>query len=750
MADDTPYGSTDTGLPRSLGQFWHDQIDQAEKDLRTKFFERGSKIVRRYRDERDSIDNRKRRFNILWSNVQVQKPALYGRPAKPDVQRRHNDEDPVGRTASMILERAISYEVENFSDFNAAMNGAVEDRLLPGRGVSWVRYEPQITAVPGEGGVEAGGQEAAAGETQITEDEDNPPNERVTEARCPTDYVYWQDFLHNPARTWEEVWWVGRWVYMTKQEGIDRFGEVFEAVPIAYDSTENQTTKKAKQDYSDKKAKVAEIWNKRTGKVCWVAKGYPKHLDEKPDPLQLEGFFPCPRPLTATMTTDSIIPVPDYAEYQDQAEELDALTQRISLLTRACKAVGVFNAEHKALVRLFNESVDNTMIPVDSWAAFAEKGGLRGEVVFMDLTTIIAALQQLYASREQVKQTIYEVMGISDIIRGSTDPNETLGAQQLKANFGSTRLKSDQQEVARYASDLFKMKAQIMSRFYPPEILVSMSGIDQTQDGQNPELLTAALELIKNSTSRDWRIAVESDSLSQVDEQEDKQSRIDCVRAVGTFLKDALPAAQSAPGMIPLISEMVKFLMRGFKVGKTLESAIESSMQAAQQQAQQGMPPEIQQQLEQAQQQLQAEQQRLAGEKAQIDKGKMDLTMKAADLDIREMKFGAEKEIDKAQREAAHEVGSVKLEAVAERAKMAQDRLKEDTDKKVAVEVKSEAEEQASAQAAEAAQAAQLAQVQAMQQMAESFEKLARVMAAPRRLVRDPATGKAAGAEAIL
>ncbi len=572
------YGTDDKGIARSLGRYWHDQLDQSEKLFKQRFWERGEKIVRRYRDERDAVENRKRRFNILWSNVQVMKPALYGRPAKPDVQRRHNDSDPVGRAASLMIERTLLYEVENYTDFDAAMTGAVEDRLLPGRGVSWLRYEPNIVRVAED--EETQETEAQETGTQITEDVEAPPNERVASARSPTDYVYWQDFLHNPARTWEEVWWVSRWVYMTKKEGLARFGEIFEAVPIAYDATENATSKKPKLDTADKKAKVAEIWNKRTGKVCWVAKGYPNHLDEKADPLQLEGFFPCPRPLNATTTTDNVLPVADYVQYQDQAEELDTLTQRISMLTKACKAVGVFNAEHKALLRLFNEGVDNTMIPVDSWAAFAEKGGLKGEVVFLDLTTIIATLAQLYESREQVKQTIYEVMGISDVLRGATNPNETLGAQQLKANFGSSRMKADQQQVARYASDLFKMKAQIVCKFYPPELIVEMSGIEQTPDGKDPQVVAQALELLKNSTSRDWRISVEADSLAQMDEQAEKAERMEFVAMIGNALKEAGPVVGAAPELGPMVFEAIKFAARGFKIGKTFEAIIEQAEQA--------------------------------------------------------------------------------------------------------------------------------------------------------------------------
>ena len=131
-----------------------------------------------------------------------------------------------------------------------------------------------------------------------------------------------------------------------------------------------------------KKAKVWEIWSKPERKVYWRAEQFPQNLDEKDDPLQLEGFFPCPKPVYATLTSDTLIPVPDYTEYQDQARELDELTQRISMLTKACKVVGCMTPVRQRLSACLRR-VDNTLIPVDTWAAFAEKGGTVGAVQFL-------------------------------------------------------------------------------------------------------------------------------------------------------------------------------------------------------------------------------------------------------------------------------------------------------------------------------------------------------------------------------
>ena len=244
-------------------------------------------------------------------------------------------------------------------------------------------------------------------------------------------------------------------------------------------------------------------------------------------------------------------PIPDFCEYEDQANELDSITNRIALLVKAIKAVGVFNAEYKELSRLLNEGVDNKLFPVTAWAALAEKGGLKGAVDMLDITVQIKALEQLYVARDQCKQTIYEVMGISDILRGSSEASETLGAQKLKAQFGSLRLRNSQADVARFASDLFRIKAQIICKFYPPELIVEMSGIMNMPEGQDPNLVAQALQMLRDSTVRDFHIQVESDTLAQIDEQAEKEAAVEVTTAIGQFLKEALPVVQAAPEMLP-------------------------------------------------------------------------------------------------------------------------------------------------------------------------------------------------------
>jgi hypothetical protein len=96
----------------------------------------------------------------------------------------------------------------------------------------------------------------------------------------------------------------------------------------------------------------------------------------------------------------------------------------------------------------------------------------------MPIDVIAQTVQGLVALRKEIISDIYQIMGLSDIMRGSTDPNETLGAQQLKTQYGSTRIRDKQQEMVRIARDLVEITLEIITEKFKPETIIAMS---QTQ-----------------------------------------------------------------------------------------------------------------------------------------------------------------------------------------------------------------------------------------------------------------------------
>ena len=497
---------------------------------------------------------------MLWANVQTLKAATFSRMPKPDISRRFKDNDPVGRVASMILERAMDFEVTHYEDLKHCLESSVYDRFLGGRGSAWVRYEPKIESMD-------------YSVSESDEDSDEAAEYLDSEA-APIDYVHWKDFGHEPARTWDEVNKVWRKVYMTRKALVERFGEELgNKVPLD-SSPDDQKYKDS--DGIGKKGLVIELWDRETETVLWISKSLNEILDERDDPLELEEFFPCPKPLYSTITNESLVPIPDFTLYQDQANALDILSTRISGLIDALKVRGVYDASEPTLQRLFTEGENNTLIPVKNWPAFSEKQGLRGAIDIVDITPIAMALKNAYEAMAQIKQEIYDITGISDIIRGQSNVIETATSAQIKSQFASLRLKEYQDAVACYASHILKLKAQVICGQFQPETLIKIGGVAQLMP-DDQALVPQAIELLKNNPMRTFRIEVATDSMLYQDEQQEKADRVEFLGAVGTYLQKAVEASKAMPAeATPLLMDLLKFGVTGYRVGRELEGEFDT------------------------------------------------------------------------------------------------------------------------------------------------------------------------------
>lgn len=605
--------------PAGVVARWAKEIALYEKDAGP-WHEKGRKIIKRYKDERTTAQENSHKFNILWSNIQTFLPACYGRNPKPEVERRFKDKDPVGRTASEVLERCLEHVISS-TDFKQIVRCALLDRLLPGRGVLWVRYVPHMRdmAVDGPGDVADQGVEitddAVATDSKVQE-ADAPPEEVYFE-EVAMDYVHWEDFGHTAARTIDELRAAWRKVYMTRQELIDRFGdEIGAAVPLTY-----APPGVAKDQVTDeiRKAVVYEIWDKPGKQALWICKEYAtKPLDTRDDPLKLSRFFPFPRPMFATLANDSLLPVPDYKQYQDQASELDMLTARIASITKAIKVAGVYDSSAQGVERLLSEGVENQLIPVSSWAMFAERGGLKGAMELLPVKEIAETLLALYEARDKVKQDLYEITGMPDIIRGSDDARATATAQRIKGQFGSIRLRDMQDDVQRFVRDLLNVAGEIIANHFGWQTLSQISGIkllsqeqkaqiqsqqqmqapQQPQPGQppmpapqvppvDPKMLALMREpaweeveaLLRDNCARSFRIDIETDSTIGEDDEIEREARLKMIETLGEFIAKAVQAGENTPEIAPVAAEMVMYVVRSFKNARQLESSLEEAME---------------------------------------------------------------------------------------------------------------------------------------------------------------------------
>lgn len=674
MADNVKDPATLT--PRQL---WSMEVKSAEEELK-KFHDRGEKANARYLDERDTMDAEAKKFNIFYANTNILQSALYSQVPKPAVSRRYTDyRDQVGRVAALILERALGQDLNDPSDqFDATMRQCVQDRLVPGIGTAWLRLETDTEDIPeSEGG-------QLTNDTQSTSPEATPddgftvpaqtsqatlgdplpagnelPLQKIVDQRVAVDYVYWRDFIFSPCRVWSERRWVGRRTYLTEAQLTRRFGEekaklcsldyTKEGAISSRDAGSTTPKKEVLQ-----KAVVYEIWDRTTRKVVWYAPGFPeKLLDEKDDFLHLTSFEPCPMPMFANISTSNCTPRPDYYMIQDQYQELDTVNARISILVQACKVVGIYPKNGADSIGKLFQGAENTMIPVDNWAQFSEKGGVKGQVDWIPLEMVVVALQRLGEAREVIKGQIYELTGIADIVRGASKASETLGAQQIKAQFASIRIKRLQDEVARFASEILRIKAEIMVKHFDVGLLIRRSGISRTD---NDDYVVDAVVTVKSEEGFQWRVVVQSDSMAQADYAQDKKDRIEFMSAISGYMGNALPMTLQMPETKPIVLGVLKWGLAAFHEAEDIEGMLEK--QLALMEGKPPPPPPQDPKIAAAQMKSQQDQQKgqqdmaIADHRAQLDSQKQqsDISMKQQTMQMEnammQQKMGFEKEMN--------------------------------------------------------------------------------------------------------
>ncbi len=565
--------------PQGMAQRWSSEIEASKKELE-RFQEDGDKITRRYLDKRDEWGKEESRVNLFWSSMKVLLSLLYARPPKASVARSFLDSaDDQARVAGVIVQRILNRSFDdNVSNWDSALRQCIEDWLVVGMGQAWLRYavETEESVLPAE-------IDPMTGEELVAEQ----VVEQIIDETAPIDYIYWKDFFYSPARVWEEVRWVSRRVYMTRDQLIKRFGEEIGKVVPLFSSTPKDVNAQTPKHDPWARGEIFEIWCKEDKKVYWYAKGCEVILDVKDDPLELDDFFPCPKPLAANLTSSNFMPRADYIFAQDQFQELDEINTRITWLTRAAKVIGLYDKNNDGIQRMFNQAAENQLIPVDNWAMFAESGGIKGKVDWVPIDQVVNAIDQLRVYRQDKTVQIYEVLGISDVMRGSSKASETATAQQLKAQFGSTRIQLSQFYIAEWITNLLRIKAEIISKHWQPETIAMRSNIMRTPDAQ---FAAPAIQLVKDERLAEYRISVEADSLSAMDWAQERDSAVQFMSAMGAFVAQIGPMIQTVPGSSPYFLKLLQWSVSKFKVSSEIESVLDQAV--AQLQANPPQPPQ--------------------------------------------------------------------------------------------------------------------------------------------------------------
>jgi len=599
--------------------------DRAERDWRTQ----ASRAYKRYA----KADTPRSGFNILWSNTETLCPAIFNSTPRPDVRRRFKDADPTGKWVSDILERALTFSMDS-EDFEGRARPLVLDLLLGGRAVCRVRYVPSFSE-----------------------------DESVAWEQAVIDPVHWEDYRQGPGRSWAEVGWIAFRHRLTREECVEKFAETGRNVPLEDVDLGEQSDKEETNKTVWQRATVWEIWDKDEKRVLWLAPAYPDALlKEEADPLKLVDFFPVPRPLLAIERPDSQEPVTLFSQYESQARELDLITRRIHRLIEAVKARGIYDSTLAELSDLF-KGEENELIPSVNAVSLAERGGLDKFIWMMPIADVVMALRELIVQRGQLKQEIYEITGISDIMRGASQASETATAQQIKGQWGSMRISRMQRDFQRFLRDIFRIKSEIISERFDPQTLALMTGLQLPSQqvkmmaqmaGQPIEVPSweEVLQVMRDDSLRSFRIDVETDSTIQQQLAEDQQAFAQGIQAVTGFMTSIAPAVQAGAFPIEAAKAIIMAWARRTKMGREVEDALEQIKAPSPPPPPSPTPPQDNSQqmaLEQAKMQ-QAEQKVLADrEKTQgeFELKKIEMAIKAEEVQIKKTELLLrEKEIE--------------------------------------------------------------------------------------------------------
>lgn len=606
-SDSTAINSVDS--PKDFGRGpeaeyrrWAVEISLAKKRMKG-WRESAKKLWDLYHGK--SVSRKKNSYNALYANTEILAPSVYNTLPTPDVRRRFAQDDPIGKAVSEVMNRSLTFNAET-TNFNAEVLDDVLDMLIVGRGISRVRYVPDLVQV---GDVD---------QTGKTEDETNlgheaqqgEENEELAWESAPLEHVKWDKYLYGPGRTFKELPW---WAFehdLTREELVERFGEqIGNAVELNGGPADMDSSLQRIADDDTlslfKTAKVWEIWDKDSRTVVWIAdSGYRNGpLKVEPDPLKLQQFFPLPDPIRAISDSDTFEPTPLYEQYREQAEELDRISTRINKIMTGLKLRAIYDPSLGSQVAELFRGEDNDLIPADSSIKqLYEAGGISNAIWWAPIDQAAKVLQVLYEQREQSKAVIYELTGIADIMRGSTDAQETKGAQDLKVAFGMTRLSRMQRDVQRYIRDLMALQAEIICERFSLDTLKQMTQIKLPSDAQVVPMRTQMMQMaimaklqgqnvpplppkpvtwedvhaaMQDDAQRTFRVDIETDSTIAAAQQEDIQDMSTAFAAVVGLIEKLWPMVQSGTLPFQAAKELALVSARKFRMGSQLEDAID-------------------------------------------------------------------------------------------------------------------------------------------------------------------------------
>ena len=575
-----------------LTKVWQGRIDDALAREK-KFRATAQKIVDLYECKTPDASP----FAILYSNTEVLQPSLYNQRPIPIVTRRFKDADPVGKaaaeTSTRLLKFLIDTDSKDYDNYDELVQAANLDALLVNRGLTRFKYVA---------------------------------HESLAYSECVYgEAVRWDKFFHGYARSWKKVPWIGFEWDMSAAEIRENFPNItpLEFKEMAtFEADSGEKTAEAKDELQGVKLyKVYEIWDKVSKRVMFfsgVSKKSPLRIVE--DPLGLSGFFPVPRPLNYMKKVTTLVPTPLYEQYRQQAQELNDLTRRLKAIIKAIKYRGAYNSAVEGIEKML-KAEDNELVPVENMQSMPENMTIDKLLYTVPVHELVQTAQSLYEQRDRCKQVIYEITGISDILRGASVASETATAQNIKNQWGTLRLKKMQKEVQRYCRESLAIMLEIATAKFEPTTIQQMTGLpflfdeqkqqiqgqiqqaqiraqtmaavtgQQAPPPQLPPELQQLLQqpswnqiigLLQNDIARSYKTDIETNSTIDAEAAQDKQDIAELLNALSQFLNGIAPLVEQGVMPIEIAKEILLVITRRYNFGSNLEDML-ANMKSPQQ-----------------------------------------------------------------------------------------------------------------------------------------------------------------------
>ena len=593
--------------------YWKQQIETAKSNLKNYF--------KQAEDCEKAYHNTDLNYNIFYSNVEILTSHLCLANPKPDIQRRFLKRLEKNKLRSntyadvaKVLNGAVEF-VSDVSCLDERITNAVKKSVIDGRGIAWIDYEPEISV--DENGVEY------VSSRNIRIESLNP----------------WE-FLYSSAEKEEDIWWVARRHLLSREDIKRRFG---------YNPKDQELQFKQEDETQLKRGEVWEIWDKNSKKRAFllVSSYKDKFLEVVDDPYKLEGFFPCD---SLDFVDKGTVPVPEYMIYKKQADLLEVVCKKAAEIEDVVKLVTLIGSQDKGIAQRITaaQNGDVLSIPTDNMVGAAES-----MIATTPVDKAIILLEHLQIEKEKLKQNIYDITGISDIMRGATEAQETATAQKIKGLFGSLRFQARQKKVQNFRKNIYKIIAELIAEHYDEETLSEMTctylptaETKQTlilKQQQGEELTPDEINILETPTWGDLMYILRNDKLrnytvdietvaTAFDDMEQQNAAIkDLTNLYLSMVQyaDSLSPA-TLKGFIPLIKMNLSSIKISSAVGNQLEEAIESAYKEAEEEAQQPQQPnpellKIQSDIDYKQGELKIKEQEIAIKQQEADRKDAEL-----------------------------------------------------------------------------------------------------------------------------